>query len=211
MTSLTRVLTLLLASSGMAQAGGPTAVAPDPVPVASAPAAIHDWSGFYAGLGYGTASGSLDFTPGPYYDLTSGNTTTIFAGYLMQRGSFVYGGELALSQGSDLYIDVSPAYTDEEVGRVIDLKAKAGYAANRVLFYGVLGYSQVEWTIDNPAYDDFTTDGFAYGLGIDYAATNRLTVGLEYLSRSTSGASYNAGQDADLDLDTLSLRIGYQF
>jgi opacity protein-like surface antigen len=211
MTLLTRILSLFLASAGAAHAGGPTVVATDSPPAVVTPAAVHDWSGFYGGLGYGSATGGLSFTPGPSYDFTSGTTLSIFAGYLMQRGAFVYGGELALSQGSDVYIDIQPPYTLEELGRVIDLKAKAGYAANRVLFYGVLGYSQVEWTIDNPAFENFTTDGFAYGLGIDYAATNRLTVGLEYLSRSTSGSSYNAGQDADIDLDTLSLRIGYQF
>lgn len=209
MTSLTRVLPLLLVSTGAAQAGGPVVVASDPIPVVAAAAPVHDWSGFYAGVGYGTASGSIDFSS-PYYDLTSGNTASLFAGYLVQRGSLVFGGELALSQGSDLYIDVAPAYTLEEIGRVIDLKAKVGYAANRVLFYGVLGYSNVEWAVTNPSASDFTTGGINFGLGVDFAATERLQVGIEYLSRDTSGESYT-GDDADIDLDTLSLRIAYQF
>jgi outer membrane immunogenic protein len=198
--------------AGPSLAGGPTIVETDPVPVvAAAPAAGTDWSGFYGGLGYGTTGGSIDFNS-PFYDLTSGNATSLFAGYLVQRGSIVYGGELAISQASDTYVDLTPAYTDEEVDQIIDLKAKVGYATNRVLFYGVLGYSQVEWTTPGaPSVGDFETSGFAYGLGADFAATERVSVGVEYLSRGTSGDSYIAGETADIDLDTLSLRVGLNF
>ncbi len=129
----------------------------------------------------------------------------------MQRGPLVFGGEFAVGKGNDLYIVTDPAYTAEEVGLIVDVKAKAGYAANRALFYGVLGYSRVEWTIDSATLDDFTNDGFAYGIGVDFAATNQLTVGLEYLSRDTSGDSYIANDDSEINLDTLSLRVGYQF
>ncbi len=62
MTSLIRIMTILIATTSIAQAGGPAVVASDPAPVAAPPAAAHDWSGFYGGLGYGSASGSIDFS-----------------------------------------------------------------------------------------------------------------------------------------------------
>jgi len=50
----------------------------------------------------------------------------------------------------------------------------------------------------------------SYGLGMDFAATERLTVGLEYLARNTDG-DLTGGQTADIDLNTISLRVGFSF
>jgi opacity protein-like surface antigen len=55
-------------------------------------------------------------------------------------------------------------------------------------------------------------DGFAYGLGTEFAVTQRLTVGLEYMARDVSGnASDDATVTGDANLDTISLRVGLSF
>lgn len=198
-----------------ALAGGPVAVTPEPAPVAPAPApAAFDWSGPYVGLGYGATSGDFDLDPlaspplpANPRSLTDGSALSLHAGYLFQRGSLVYGAELAISRVADTNL---PAPTDGEgVDRIIDLKARAGFAADRVLVYGILGFSQVHW--DAPSTEAFSETGPAYGIGIDYAASDRLTIGLEYLARRTSGRFDPPGRDFDLNVDTLSLRLGYRF
>jgi opacity protein-like surface antigen len=78
------------------------------------------------------------------------------------------------------------------------------------LFYGVLGYSQLDYEI--PVLDDsISTSGISYGVGVDFAATDMFIVGLEYLARNTDGDSFFVGQTADIDVDTVSLRLGLSF
>lgn len=205
--TLTAAALISLASPALA--GGPAVVAADPVPVAAvAPAAVHDWSGPYIGLAYGKVSGDLDYTPpGAADTLDGGSLTSLFAGYLFQRGNLVYGGELAYSRGKDTFATGFPL---ENVDTVIDLKGKIGYASNRALFYGVLGYSKLDYSFELFPALDFSASGVSYGVGVDFAATERLSVGLEYLARTTDG-DVPGGSTADIDLNSLSLRIGYSF
>ncbi len=204
---------LALAASAVtatqAFAGGPVVVAYEPVPVmepAPMPQAL-DWSGFYGGLGYGRSSGDIDFTPAPAQALDSGNALSVFAGYLWQRNNFVFGGELAYTSLKDNVVTGFPTF---ELNNSVDLKGRFGLAANRMLFYGVVGYSMASY--DEGA-GDWDPSGMSYGLGVDYQASNRMTFGLEYLARDLSGDNPNGLglQEVDVNLDTLSLRIGYQF
>lgn len=205
----------VLALSTSAFAGGPIAVAPEPEPAAPQAPATFDWSGAYLGAGLGTTSASFDLGPllgGPSplppdtRDLTDGSGGSVHLGYLFQRGAFVFGPELAYTKVSDTGF---AAFPDEEVDSTIDLKARLGYAVNRALIYGVLGYSRV--TFNEGPSDSFTTDGPAFGLGFDYAASDRIAVGIEYLARRTSGRFEPPGRDYDLNVNTLSLRAALRF
>lgn len=168
---------------------------------------MHDWSGPYVGLAYGRTSGSLEYeNPAFSYDVEDGSARSIFLGYLVQRGNLVYGGEFAYSDIKDSTIVGFPA---EEHTKAIDLKGRIGYATGKVLAYGVLGWSQVEF---DHAGDVVDLDGISYGAGVKYAVTDRISLGLEYLALNTDGTSPNgAPQTTTADLDTLSLRIGYSF
>lgn len=202
-------LAALAALSGPAIAGGPTMVADDPMPEAApAPAAAHDWSGPYVGLAYGRASGGFTYSNATSFDLESGNIRSIFAGYLMQRGNLVYGGELAYSKGSGI---TTVGFPLEYVDSMLDLKGKVGVASNRALFYGVLGLSRASYNFDLiPAYD-YTATGVSYGIGMDVAVSNRVTVGLEYMNRKTDADVPTTGLTSDLDVNSLSLRVGLSF
>ncbi|MCU0825812.1 MAG: porin family protein [Tabrizicola sp.] len=206
MTIVARSIAVLLLASGAAQAGGPTTVPDDPAPTpaAAAPSA-YDWSGPYVGLAFGTTGGDQTFNTSPLtFPFDDGASPSIFAGYLIQRGNLVYGAELAYSDGDD----VTLATFSEGLRYMVDLKGRLGFANDRALFYGTLGYSSVGY-VSLPGNTE--TDGFAYGLGVDYAVSDRFTLGLEYLARSTEGDTFNAGETRRLELDTLSLRIGLSF
>ena len=207
-------LASLVVLTAPALAGGPVAVAPDPQPAPPPAPAVRDWSGPYVGLGYAATSGDFDLgaltspsLPANPRSLTDGSALSLHAGYLFQRGSLVYGAELALSRVTDTNL---PAPTDGDgVDRMIDLKARVGFAADRVLVYGVLGYSQIHW--DEPSTDAFSESGPVFGLGLDYAVSDRMTLGLEYLARRTDGRFDPPGRDFDLNVDTLALRLNYRF
>jgi outer membrane immunogenic protein len=199
-------LAALTAAPGFA--GGPTVIAEDPAPAAAlTPAAVHDWSGAYVGLSYGTATGEVQFDPGSFSELEDGSVAGAHAGYLFQRGAFVYGGEVAYGTISDM---LYPGFgAGSGVDRVLDLKAKAAYAANRALFYGVVGYSQSTLYVDGGVWE---MDGVSVGAGVDFAMTERVTLGLEYLSRDVSALPTGGGiNEANTTINTLSLRVGLSF
>lgn len=189
-------------------AGGPVAVVEESAPVAApAPVAPHDWSGFYVGLSYGKTSGDMTYNDiATVYEFDSGGTPSIFAGYLMQRSNLVYGGELAYSRGNNATI---VSFPNENLENMIDIKGRVGLAADKALFYGVLGYSKVGYYEGLLGSQD--TSGFAYGAGVDFAISNRFAVGLEYLARKTDGDTTNSGQTRDLDLNTIALRVTLSF
>jgi hypothetical protein len=81
----------------------------------------------------------------------------------IQRGSFVWGRELAYGRTSEI---IDPPFPGGQYDRVIDLKARLDFAANRVLVYGVLGYSDAPF---DDSGTEFDTKGFAAGIGADYA------------------------------------------
>lgn len=205
-----KALTLAAALAALSTptfAGGPTIVEADPMPEAmAAPAPVADWSGFYAGLSYGRSSGDLDFDPSPAQALDSGNARALYFGYLWQNNNIAYGGELAITSLKDNFVT---GFTCCEVDRSVDLKGRVGFAANRALIYGVVGYSMGSY--DEGA-GNWDPSGMSYGIGVDVMATQRLMVGLEYLSRDLNGDNPNGlGQEVNVDLDTMSLRVGLKF
>lgn len=187
-------------------AGGPTVFAPEPPVVVAQPVPVTDWSGFYAGLGYGKSSGDIDFVPAPPQALDDGKAASIFIGRQWQRGSLVYGGELSYTALKDNFVT---GFTCCELDRAIDLKGRLGFAANRLLVYGVLGYSRSSY--DEGA-GNWDPDGLGYGAGVDFLVVPRVALGLEYMARDLTGDNPDgSGQEVDIDLDTLSLRASLRF
>ncbi|WP_169052334.1 outer membrane protein [Tabrizicola sp. YIM 78059] len=194
-------------------AGGPVTIASEPPPTVSAPPTTLDWSGAYAGLGYGKTSADYALgesiqpeLPSTTTKMTDGRVASVHAGYLFQQGVLVYGAELSVSSLKDTGFAIEP---DAKINRAIDLKGRLGFSSDRVLVYGLLGYSQVHFTA--PGDEGFTARGASYGLGIDVAASDRLTIGLEYLMRNAGTDLTSPDRAVDVDLDTLSLRVGLRF
>lgn len=208
MTRTSLAAAALLCLAAPAFAGGPATVPADtpvypPLPDAQPDA---DWTGPYAGLSLGRTAGDLGYqNPDFSYDVGGGSMRSIFLGYRMQQGSLVYGGELELANLSGSDIDGYP----EEFSKALDLKSTLGYAKGRFLTYGVVGWSQVEFVRAN---DNGNFGGISYGAGVEYSVSNRLGVGVEYLSRDVDGVSLNGSpQTTTIGLDSLSLRVGISF
>ncbi|MBW6505643.1 MAG: outer membrane beta-barrel protein [Rhodobacteraceae bacterium] len=189
-----------------ALAGGyvaPVTEAPVFAPVAPR---VHDWSGAYAGLKAGQTSGDWEYDGGTYFGtLDAGTTIGGFAGYNLQRGNLVFGGEIGLT-----HLGVSePTYTFLEFSNFLEVKGRLGYAMDRVMVFGTLGYMAGTIT-DTWGPTDYDVRGMTYGLGVEFMVTNNIFAGLEYQRAALKG-EYLVPDDVAVDLDTVALRVGFQF
>ena len=185
-------------------------------PAIVAPAAqATDWTGFYAGgLATSDYSGDVEFSTDGVWDGSTwpmeGTQYGAFAGYNMQYGSFVVGGELAYSSGMvNLEVETFNGFTD-----FIDFKARAGYPVGSLLPYVFAGYSVGTWdhsTFGGPV----SSSGMNYGAGVDVMVTNSVFVGAEYIARDMTSANnptrLPAENIAEANLQTISVRFGMKF
>ena len=139
----------------------------------------------------------------PLYGL-SGSMNSIFAGYNVDMGNWVYGAELSSS------VSVNTSTTEplrtEYLDSVTDVKARVGYEVGNALFYSVVGTS-----FGNFEYFSTMTavSGISFGTGVDYLAGN-FFVGIEYLSRTMNGVVL-APDEVEVNLNTISVRAGILF
>jgi outer membrane immunogenic protein len=166
---------------------------------------VYDWSGIYLGVHAGYAWGETEGTDingwiSPFPDVASsltadgdGLTAGGQIGYNMQMDSLVFGVEADLS-----YLDVSGSetssvYPDNHVvsddGYLGTLRARLGFAADRFMIYGTgglaVGDTGSKW-VDNGGGTQFELDtnsqwGWVAGGGVEYAATDSISVKAEYL------------------------------
>jgi len=186
---------------GFANAGGlaEPVIAPTPAPV-PAPAPIptgRDWTGFYGGGSLGFGSLDLDGVDGDFEGALYG----LHAGYNYDLGSFVLGGELEASATNDFTLDGG----DLELENVLRAKVRAGYDAGNYLPYVTAGWAQA--SVDDGAGGTLEDDGIFYGVGLDYAFGDTITVGGEYLRHDFE--DFDGG--SDIQADTFGLRVSYNF
>jgi len=99
----------------------------------------------------------------------------------------------------------------QSVDYVGTVRAKAGLAADRVLFYGTGGLAfggvKSELLVDGVAEssDRDTRFGYVLGTGIDFLATDNVSVGAEYLYTDLSKKS------DDLKFHSVFLKVSYHF
>ncbi|NHB77267.1 outer membrane protein [Rhodobacter calidifons] len=198
-----RTIAALLATAALtapAFAGGPTAVADEPV-ITAAPAPYVapglDWSGAYVGaqLGYGDVDSNGAGLDGN--DWLGG----VHAGYRWDLGNWVAGTELSYDKAN---IALGPTAGDE-LDSVLALKLSAGYEIGNSLVYGTVGAAQASASVGGV---DLKDTGFLYGVGFDYAVNDRWTVGGELLEHKFD--NYD-GTGVDLGATTLKAKVGLRF
>ena len=169
----------------------------------------YDWSGFYAGLHLGVANGDITATDvqqpngGFFTDLVPAGTEGfnfrdtniaggVHVGAQYQWNQFVLGGEATWTATAISKTIVSPYFpdSDTETGKIehyATVVGKIGYAFDRVLIYAKGGYAGGEVGFkarDNDALVTYEQNqwhnGYALGLGIDYALTDKLSLGVDY-------------------------------
>ncbi|MFI0397024.1 outer membrane protein [Paracoccus jiaweipingae] len=163
-----------------------------------------DWTGFYAGAQFGRFDGSLSFPNTADRDAT-GNAYGIHAGYLHDMGQFVLGGEIAYDKLDGLDID---GLSDKVDGSKVSAKVLAGYDAGRFLPYATIGYAKAKIN-DFGASGDVDGDGYLYGIGAKFKATDNVLVGAEVLKHKFK--DFNDTDNLDLDATTFGVNVSYQF
>lgn len=187
-----------IALTAPAFAGGPVAVADEPMiaPVAQASVAPGlDWTGGYVGaqLGYGDVDSSTGALEG------SGWLGGVHAGYRWDLGNWVAGTELTWDT-TDIDLGTTGSLDD-----VMALKLTAGREIGNSLVYGALGVAQANATI---AGVDQSDNGIVYGIGFDYAVNDRWTVGGEVLEHQFNNFD---GLGVDLDATTVKAKVALRF
>ncbi len=186
-------------------------------------ASTYDWSGIYAGLGLTASRFSDTDTLFPGFESSGdGANATAFAGINFQLDSWVFGVEADYSRPNADF-DVLPAgYQSVEITEMASVRARIGFAVDKVMLYGTagLGYAQADVTaftgLAAPVTVTTELDGFGavYGLGIDYAITNNVVIGLQYQHQDYNDFGKGntlPGQVIDAKFDSITARVIFKF
>jgi len=171
-----------------------------PVRVASS------WSGPYIGVHGGYAWGSFDATATALEP--SGGFGGIQSGYNWQLSrNVVFGVESDSSWGS---INDAVGASNVDVDAMGTVRARLGYAMDRVLVYGTGGLA---WAHADAVYNATVNDrfylGWAAGAGIEYMLTPRWSAKLEYIYADFGKLTDNA-DTASLTASTVKVGINYR-
>jgi outer membrane immunogenic protein len=186
--------------------------------VAPAPyaAPVFAWSGPYAGVNAGYAWGESNFSSGRTGGADmDGWLAGAQLGYNHQMGSFVLGLEGNLNwadvNGSAV-CSLAPQTCSSKVNWLGSARARAGFAANNILFYGTGGFAfgGVKLTDTAGASNSDTRVGWAAGAGVEYAIDRNWSVKAEYL-RYDLGKETFGSASAKSNVDAAKLGVNYRF
>ncbi len=192
------LLTFALALVPMtAMAGGPAVATMEPAIVAPVAPVIYapsmDWSGFYSGvsLGYGKFTGGND---------GQSSLAGIDLGYRHDFGMAVVGAELSYDKNN-----LGENSANDQINSTAGVKLLAGVDMGKTLVYASIGASQAEAQIGGVTATD---NGYFGGIGMDYALTDKWTVGGEIQSHRYDNFN-NSG--VNLKDTSLEMKVGYKF
>ncbi|MEZ2331019.1 outer membrane protein [Mesorhizobium sp. RCC_202] len=186
-----------------------------------------DWTGFYAGAQAGYGWGRSDITGddgGPFSfrpDLDGGFVGGHIAG-LWQFDQAVLGAEAELNYASiNGTTDAGPGNSfGTDVKWFGSVNAKAGYAMDRFLIYGIGGVAFAGIETSQAAGAAFaqthTSTGWTLGAGVDYAFSNNVVVGAQYRYYDFGKEHFDtpdafSDRDQDVKLQTLGVNFSYKF
>ena len=213
---LASVAALGLVAAGAASAADlPSRKGPVAAPVYMPPA--FTWTGFYVGAnaGYGwgnvNANGFAVTNTGDLDGFVGGGQV----GYNYQMGQFVLGLEADL-QAADLSTGTNAFGDRVKTDYFGTVRARVGVAFDRFLPYitGGWAYGNVKTSIPGLGFssDRSHTGGYAVGAGLEYAVTNNIIAGVEYLyvdlgEKNIAGAGTKVGTD----FSVVRARLSYKF
>jgi outer membrane immunogenic protein len=163
------------------------------------PVAAYNWSGAYIGVFGGITTGDYGYEaaaaggPAASFDVSgSGALGGVQLGYDYQTGPWVFGAvaDIAFTNHeaslSGSIPGVGNASAESELKYLGTVRARAGYAFDRALFYGHGGfaYGKTEQDVVLDGVSVFSGDksrtGFVVGAGVEYAITDRISFQTEY-------------------------------
>jgi outer membrane immunogenic protein len=236
-----RTLAFLCAALGLSGSAFAADLPPAPPPRAPAVYVppvlpVYNWSGVYLGINGGYGFGSSEWTDplNPSVSTSSGsfNTNGGLAGGTLgvnfQTGGFVFGAEGDWDwqglQGKSSSPFCTGVFTSGTVGAtaaglscetksdwIATIRARAGYAADRVLFYATGGGAagNVQTGLNTLSLQSNTEYGWTAGAGIEWAFADNWTAKVEYLyvdlGNSTCNNSASCGFDAPATATTAAV------
>lgn len=218
---------LVVASAGLLAALSMPALAADPTVDVPMTAPGFDWTGYYAGLqaGYGWGQSDITGTEGEPFsvspDIDGGFVGGHVAG-LWQFDQAVIGAEAELNYSSvNATIEAEPGNNfGTDIKWFGSVNAKAGYAMDRALVYGIGGiaFAGIETSQSaGPSFAETRTNvGWTVGAGVDYALTDKFVVGAQYRyydfgSEHYDGSTDFVARDQDTKLNTVGVNLSYKF
>jgi outer membrane immunogenic protein len=180
-----------------------------PAPIYSDPVAarLFDWSGFYFGahLGYGWADALGVNANGFLGGFQTGYNYLYANGFLLGAE-----GDLTLSaiRGTAAGVTVQNQYMGT-------LRARFGFALDRMLFYGTAGWALASGVVTiGGGSDRRLHNGLVFGLGAEAGLTQNLTARIEYLRLNLSSETYATvvgPMRTDFDTNILRMGMNYKF
>ncbi|MCV2870560.1 porin family protein [Defluviimonas sp. WL0002] len=183
-----------VAAAAPAFAGGLSEPVSEPVIQPVVPMATGaDWTGAYVTgrLGYGDVSDPSD---------GNGMTYGIGGGYDWDLGDWVV-GVAGNYDATDIDLDA----TGDSVDSIARLGVRAGRDFGNTLVYATAGAARADATIGGA---DLSDNGWYAGIGMDYALTDRMTVGGEILTNRFNDFD---GTGSDLRATTAAVNLGFRF
>lgn len=189
------------------------------------PTTVAQWTGFYAGIsggyGWGTTVNSPAL-PGGITDNNSGGWTLGGqAGYNMDMGGFVLGGEADLQWANIGYQEnIAGGTFKARTDFFGTLRGRAGVPIGQVMPYATLGvaYGRGSATVDTGVTTTQTANHFGWtaGVGLEAQATSNLSFKAEYLYVDLGTQSYNglpapAGGPRDVSQRFSVVRAGVNY
>ncbi len=178
------------------------------------------WTGFYvganAGYGWGNVNANGFANVGDLDGFVGGGQV----GYNYQIGQFVIGAE-ADFQGADLSSGDNLGLLNVKTEWYGTVRARAGVAFDRFLVYATGGWAYGNVKTSFPGLfgpfalnsDRTHTGGFAVGGGVEYAFTNNLIGGVEYMyvDLGEKNIATLPGNKVGTDFSVVRARLSYKF
>jgi outer membrane immunogenic protein len=191
----------------LAFALGSGAAAADITPYAAPPRETF-WQGPYVGANLGYQWGLATHTA----NKPSGVVGGLQSGYNWQIGSFVFGGETDLQFSDADNRFAGWKFSNPWFGT---LRARAGFAANNLLFYGTVGLAYGTLTakdLTTSVSESRTSAGWAAGAGVEVALLGNWTARAEYLYVDLNDRSFVlTGAHHGIDSSLLRIGVNYRF
>jgi outer membrane immunogenic protein len=235
---------LVFVAVGQAAAADLPQPAPPPAPVAYIPAVapVYNWGGIYLGINGGYGFGTSEWTDPA--NLSGASSTGNFG-----TSGFLVGPTLGVNLQADAFVfgiegDFDASWMDGKTSSTFcgavgfggaaqcetrntwlgTLRARIGYAADRVLFYGTAGGALGDIQSGINGLQSTTKAGWTAGAGVEVAFTDNWTARLEYLfvdlQNGTCTTALNCGVDAPgvaandsvkFDANLIRLGVDYKF
>ena len=175
-----------------------------------------DWNGSYAGLLVSEQVGLRsvyrdDIIQSYSPEELKGAMGGIFFGHLIQKESYVYGGEITLSKG-DVKITDRPA---THIPGFTDFRIKRGSVNGNQLVSAGIGYFTDELVPACVATcGKARVEGVSFTIGVDYLIGNQVIIGGQYVHRSIGKSTYTKLDniwETDGTNNAIEFRVGYKF